>query len=130
MNNSKIVIFLCYQQHFAGDIHSRFNDSVLARFEVADPLIGGFQLTSILAFLLGTAAFFGLNRHPKVVGFSHEVVATLKGVHWPAKEETVRSTVSVIGITLFIAFALGTYDYVYGLSASVVMDLVEAYAIL
>ena len=124
MNNSKIVIFSLLSAAFLLAISIRgLTIPVLARFEVADPLIGGFQLTSILAFLLGTAAFFGLNRHPKVVGFSHEVVATLKGVHWPAKEETVRSTVSVIGITLFIAFALGTYDYVWGSLASVVMDL-------
>ena len=124
MNNSKIVIFSLLSAAFLLAISIRgLTIPVLARFEVADPLIGGFQLTSILAFILGTAAFFGLNRHPKVVGFSHEVVATLKGVHWPAKEETVRSTVSVIGITLFIAFALGTYDYVWGSLASVVMDL-------
>ena len=124
MNNSKIVIFSLLSAAFLLAISIRgLTIPVLARFEVADPLIAGFQLTSILAFLIGTAAFFGLNRHPKVVGFSHEVVSTLKGVHWPAKEETVRSTVSVIGITLFIAFALGTYDYVWGSLASVVMDL-------
>lgn len=124
MNNSKIVIFSLLSAAFLVAISIRgLTIPVLARFEVADPLIGGFQLTSILAFMLGTAAFFGLNRHPKVVGFSHEVVSTLKGVHWPAKEETVRSTVSVIGITLFIAFALGSYDYVWGSLASVVMDL-------
>ena len=124
MNNSKIVIFSLLTAAFLLAISIRgLTIPVLARFEVADPLVGGFQLTSILAFMIGTAAFFGLNRHPKVVGFSHEVVSTLKGVHWPAKEETVRSTVSVIGITLFIAFALGTYDYVWGSLASVVMDL-------
>ena len=124
MNNSKIVIFSLLSAAFLLAISIRgLTIPVLARFEVADPLVGGFQLTSILAFMIGTAAFFGLNRHPKVVGFSHEVVSTLKGVHWPAKEETVRSTVSVIGITLFIAFALGTYDFVWGSLASVVMDL-------
>ena len=32
---------------------------------------------------------------------------------WPEKDDTVHSTVVVIGLTLFIAGALATYDYVW-----------------
>ena len=63
--------------------------------------------------VIGIGGFLLLNRHPAVVGFTNEAWTELRRVFWPDKEETVRSTTVVIGVTLFIAFMLGLYDYVW-----------------
>ena len=88
---------------------------ILAKNEIGDPIIlGGFRSSSIGVFLFGIAVFFALNRHPLIVGFSNNVVTELRRVFWPDKEETVRFTTIVIGVTLFVAFMLGLYDFVWG----------------
>ena len=88
---------------------------VLAKNEIGDPLIlGGFRGSTLAVFILGIGVFFALNRHPLIVNFSNNVVTELRRVFWPDKEETVRFTTIVIGVTLFIAFMLGLYDFVWG----------------
>jgi preprotein translocase subunit SecE len=47
------------------------------------------------------------------VTFADEVIEELNKVTWPEKDETVNFTVVVVGVTLFIAAALGLYDYVW-----------------
>ena len=37
----------------------------------------------------------------------------LRRVNWPTREETIRLTLVVIGISLFIAFFLGVFDYLF-----------------
>jgi preprotein translocase SecE subunit len=86
---------------------------ILARFEIGDPQFLGLNATSIGAILLGTVTFLILNRHPKVVSFTDEVIYELRKVTWPEKDDTVHSTIVVIGLTLFIAGALASYDYVW-----------------
>ena len=86
---------------------------ILARFEIGDPQFIGLNATSIGAILLGTVTFLILNRHPKVVSFTDEVIYELRKVTWPEKDDTVHSTIVVIGLTLFIAGALASYDYVW-----------------
>ena len=86
---------------------------LLAQFEIADSKVLGFNATTIFSFVLGVVLFFVLNRHQLVVFFTEQVIEELKKVTWPDKEETVQSTIVVIGLTLFIATALGVYDYVW-----------------
>jgi preprotein translocase subunit SecE len=52
-------------------------------------------------------------RNTQVVTFADEVIEELNKVTWPEKDETVNFTVVVVGVTLFIAAALGLYDYVW-----------------
>lgn len=86
---------------------------ILAKFEIGDPQIFGLNATTVGAVVLGISSFLVLNRHPKVVTFTDEVIIELGKVTWPEKDETVHSTIVVIGLTLFIAAALGIYDYVW-----------------
>ena len=86
---------------------------ILARFEIGDPQYFGLNVTTILATILGIVTFLVLNRHPKVISFTDEVIIELRKVTWPEKDETLRSTIVVIGLTLFIAGALASYDYVW-----------------
>ena len=62
-----------------------------------------------------------LNRHPKVISFTDEVLNELRKVTWPDKDETVHGTVVVVGLTLFIASALGIYDYVWAEVTQIVL---------
>ena len=69
--------------------------------------------TSLAAILIGVSSFILLIRHRSVVRFTDESWTELRRVFWPDKQETVRSTAIVIFVTLFIAFMLGLYDYVW-----------------
>jgi preprotein translocase subunit SecE len=123
VKNSRIVVFslLAMSWLFAVSIRG-LAIPVLARFEVGDPQVFmGFNATSIAALLLGLGTFIILNRHALVVSFANEVIDELRKVTWPDKDDTVQNTVVVIGVTLFIAFALGVYDYVWAEVTQIVL---------
>jgi preprotein translocase subunit SecE len=123
VKNSRIVIFslLAISWLLAVSIRG-LAIPVLARFEVGDPqVILGLNATTLAAVILGTGSFLILNRHPLVVSFANEVVDELRKVTWPDKDDTVQNTVIVIGVTLFIAFALGLYDYVWAEVTQIVL---------
>ena len=86
---------------------------LLTRLDVGDPRVFGLQATVWGAVFIGLVTFIILSRHPKVVSFSDASITALREVVWPDREETIRFTNIVIVITLFIAFALGLYDYVW-----------------
>jgi preprotein translocase SecE subunit len=114
VKNSKTIVFilLAISWLLAVSVRGLFIP-ILAKFEAADPQIFGINATSLGALILGVVSFFVLNRHPKVISFTNEVIDELQKVTWPDKDETVQGTVVVIGLTLFIAAALGIYDYVW-----------------
>jgi preprotein translocase subunit SecE len=86
---------------------------VMARFEMGDPVIGFMSASAMAAIFLGLGTFVALMRNTQVVTFADEVIEELNKVTWPEKDETVNFTVVVVGVTLFIAAALGLYDYVW-----------------
>ena len=114
MKNSKQIVFIMLTAAWLLAVSVRgLVVPILARFEIGDPQFFGLNATTIGAIVLGTVSFLILNRHPKVVSFTDEVISELQKVTWPEKDETVHSTVVVIGLTLFIAAALASYDYVW-----------------
>lgn len=114
MKNSKQIIFIMLVAAWLLAVSVRgLIIPILARFEIGDPQLFGLNATTLGALALGTVTFLILNRHPKVVSFTDEVIYELKKVTWPEKDDTVRSTIVVIGLTLFIAGALASYDYVW-----------------
>jgi len=86
---------------------------VMARFEMGDPVVGFMSASAMAAIFLGVGTFVALMRNTQVVTFADEVIEELNKVTWPEKDETVNFTVVVVGVTLFIAAALGLYDYVW-----------------
>jgi preprotein translocase subunit SecE len=86
---------------------------VMAKFEMGDPVIGFMSASAMAAIFLGLGTFVALMRNTQVVTFADEVIEELNKVTWPEKDETVNFTVVVVGVTLFIAAALGLYDYVW-----------------
>ncbi len=86
----------------------------LASMEVGDPSILGMVDASALGGLaVGIATFFILNRNRIAYTFTDEVIGELRKVHWPDKQETVRSTLVVVTFTILVAGALGLYDWLW-----------------
>jgi preprotein translocase subunit SecE len=49
----------------------------------------------------------------KIINFFKEVKAELKKVTWPTRQETIKYTLIVIGISLGVALFLGLADYLF-----------------
>ena len=94
---------------------------VLAKFEIGDPIVGFLSASALVAIILGVVTYIALMRNTRVVQFADEVIDELNKVTWPEKDETVSSTVVVVGVTLFIAAALGLYDYVWAEVTQIVL---------
>jgi preprotein translocase subunit SecE len=122
VKNSKSIIFILLGIAWLVAVSIRgLAIPILARFEIGDAQFLGINSTSWGAIGLGSVVFFMLNRHPKVISFTDEVINELRKVTWPDKDETVHGTVVVIGLTLFIAAALGIYDYVWAEVTQIVL---------
>jgi len=81
---------------------------------VEDPTIAGVATRSALvAVMTGVISFFVLLRQQKATDFLDSVVAELKKVAWPSREETINNTVIVIGATIFFASLLAVYDFTW-----------------
>lgn len=87
---------------------------LLASMEIGDPrLLGIMDASALGGLLVGVATFLILNRNRAAYTFTDEVVAELRKVHWPDKQETVRSTLVVVSFTVIVAGALGLYDWLW-----------------
>lgn len=49
----------------------------------------------------------------KIITFLDEVRLEMKKVNWPTRQDTIRYTVIVIGISLVLAVFLGGFDYLF-----------------
>lgn len=87
---------------------------LLASLEVADPLIAGVaNASTLVSAALGVGLFFFLLRNNTSFTFTDEAIDELRKTTWPGKEETIRSTLVVVGATTFIAVVLASYDLVW-----------------
>lgn len=58
--------------------------------------------------------FSKLNVFPAIIKFLKEVKVELKKVTWPTREETIKHTLIVIGISFAVAIFLGGLDFLFG----------------
>lgn len=56
-----------------------------------------------------------MNIFTKIATFLNEVKVELKKVTWPTRQETIRYTWAVIGISLGVALFLGLADFLFQL---------------
>ncbi len=49
----------------------------------------------------------------KIITYLVEAKAELKKVNWPSRQETIKHTILVIGISIAVALFLGALDYVF-----------------
>ena len=122
MKNTKTIAFILLGLTWLTVVALRGLDiPVLARFEIGDPIVGFMSASALVAIVLGVGTYITLMRNTRVVQFADEVIDELNKVTWPEKDETVSSTVVVVGVTLFIAAALGLYDYVWAEVTQIVL---------
>jgi len=57
----------------------------------------------------------------KVVEFVKETRAELRHVAWPSRQQTMRATALVIGISLFVALLLGLFDWLFSLGLKAII---------
>lgn len=67
-----------------------------------------------LPVLVAAITFVVLLKHPKVSPFLDEVVAELKKVTWPGREEVVKSTTVVLVCIFFVSMILAGFDLAWG----------------
>jgi len=53
------------------------------------------------------------NLPQKIITFLKEVRLEMKKVNWPTRQETLRYTLIVIGISVAVAAFLGTLDFIF-----------------
>lgn len=51
----------------------------------------------------------------KIINFLKEVKLEMKKVNWPTKQETLKYTLIVIGVSLGTAIFLGGLDYIFAI---------------
>lgn len=54
-----------------------------------------------------------MNIFDKLTNFLREVYSEMKKVSWPSRQETVKYTLIVIGVSLAVAFFLGGLDFIF-----------------
>ena len=59
-----------------------------------------------------------MNIFAKLANFLKEVRIELKKVTWPTRQETIKYTLLVIGVSAGVAIFLGGLDYIYQLLLS------------
>jgi len=52
----------------------------------------------------------------RLLTFLKEVKREIKKINWPTKQETIRYTVIVIGISIGVAIYLGGFDFIFNFS--------------
>ncbi len=51
----------------------------------------------------------------KLLNFLREVIKETKKINWPTKEETIKYTAIVVGVSLGVAIYLGSLDFIFNL---------------
>jgi preprotein translocase subunit SecE len=57
-----------------------------------------------------------MNPINRLTAFLKEVRLEMKKVNWPTRQETLRYTLIVIGVSLGVAFFLGALDFIFNTS--------------
>ena len=117
MNNQRYIVlaFLAFAAVLGAAAHG-IAVPLVARFNLSDPEIlpGVANATSVISIILSIAIFIALMRMPSVISYTDEVIAELRKVVWPTKDETFRNAFIVIGTVVVLSLILGAYDYVWG----------------
>lgn len=49
----------------------------------------------------------------KTINYIKEVIAEGKKVTWPTRKQTIYFTIAVLAISIFVAYYLGLFDYLF-----------------
>jgi preprotein translocase subunit SecE len=117
MNNQRYIVlaFVTFAIVLGAAVHG-IAVPLVARFNLSDPEIipGIANATALVSIGLGITTFIVLMRMPTVISYTDEVIAELRKVVWPTRDETVRNATIVLGTVLVLSLILGAYDYIWG----------------
>ena len=98
----------------AGDFCRRGIEVLLAYRVWEDPVVVGIApASSVFGLVAGALTFVFLLRHTVSREFVDSVVAELKKVAWPSREETFNNTSVVVASAVAFALLLGLYDFTW-----------------
>ena len=96
--------------------------SILGWVNVADRgLIGSqFSISTLVGLLATAGVLYYMLRDQKIMEVAVDIVAELKRVTWPERQETVAATIVVI-VTIFImSVVLGVFDMVWSRLSNII----------
>jgi preprotein translocase subunit SecE len=85
-----------------------------ARFNDATVLVEGWNLSTVLGFVVAAAVAVVVWRIPKTQTVSLEIALELKRVTWPSLRETRAATVAVVVASFIASIILGIFDFIWG----------------
>lgn len=86
---------------------------VLSRVDFGDPQVLALNTSGWIGVLSAVVVFATMVRTKRVFIYTDEVVTELRKVAWPSREETLRSSMVVVGFTVALASVLAAYDYLW-----------------
>jgi preprotein translocase SecE subunit len=86
---------------------------VLSRVDFGDPELLAVNTSGWIGIVAAVVCFFAMVRTKRIFIYTDEVVTELRKVAWPSRDETVRSSMVVVGFTLALASVLAAYDYLW-----------------
>ena len=115
MNNQRfIVLSFLAAAAVSGLTITSASEAILASMGIADAdMFGLLPRSGVSGIVGGIVTFMILVRNQAAVTFTGESIVELAKVTWPDREETVRSSNIVIGVTFFIAGCLAFYDFIW-----------------
>jgi preprotein translocase subunit SecE len=85
-----------------------------ARFNDATVLVEGWNLSTVLGFVVAAVVAVVVWRIPKTQTVSLEIALELKRVTWPSMRETRAATVAVVVASFIASIILGIFDFIWG----------------
>ena len=115
MENQRAVAVLFIIAGVLGGVFVRsLAVTLMGGFAIQDQLLAGVApVSTLLGVIAGIVTTVVLLRHERARSFTDSVVAELRRVTWPTREETFGNTGIVIGATLFFATLLSSYDFLW-----------------
>lgn len=86
---------------------------VLSRVDFGDPQVLALNTSGWIGVLSAVLVFATMVRTKRIFIYTDEVVTELRKVAWPSREETLRSSMVVVGFTVALASVLAAYDYLW-----------------
>ena len=58
----------------------------------------------------------------KITDFIKEVIAEAKHVTWPTRNQTIYATITVLAISIFVAYYLGLLDFIFSKGLELILN--------
>lgn len=109
-NRRWVLISLLVFGLMVGGISYLLFRNINVMFRLSTYLSYSDTLVKILPFLIGGGLFVWIYKSQRKMSYLDDVISEIRKITWPARKDTVASTVVVVIAILIIAGILGVYD--------------------